>query len=249
MYTIYLCKCRRSGKGYVGQTEATLKVRWRKHVNRAIYDKPNQCPALSAAIRKYGAESFERSILQTVQTRRQANRAESEWIAKLNTLAPNGYNLDRGGGVRGVSAETSAKLSAATKRQMAKLTAKERSARAREIMMRKSPEERRALGLAGWANLTQKQREARCDGISQAAGLGSRLKELARIVPAQAGVWVMGARAGSPLYYVHWREAGRTKRRHIGNRRALAALNALRLKCGKPELRHRLRAERGGWRL
>jgi hypothetical protein len=30
---------------------------------------------------------------------------------------------------------------------------------------------------------------------------------------------------------------------------ALASLNALRRKCGKPELRHKLRANRDEWRL
>lgn len=80
-----------SGKCYVGQTTGTTKERWRKH--KAA--KANT--AISHAIRKYGVEAFDFAEIDLAETIEQLNYKESFWIAHLNTIAPNGYNLVYGG--------------------------------------------------------------------------------------------------------------------------------------------------------
>lgn len=63
-------------------------------------------------MKKYGFDAFDVQVLQTCQTQAELNDAEIAWIKKLNTLAPEGYNL-RLGGAKGRHAEsTKAKLRA-----------------------------------------------------------------------------------------------------------------------------------------
>lgn len=51
---------------------------------------------MSRAIRKYGKESFNRTILEECPIE-QLNEREKYYIAKYNTISPNGYNLTAGG--------------------------------------------------------------------------------------------------------------------------------------------------------
>lgn len=54
-----------------------------------------------SAIRKYGEDAFEISIIEEVQDRNLLDEKEVYYISLYNTLAPNGYNLTPGGnGVR-----------------------------------------------------------------------------------------------------------------------------------------------------
>ena len=87
---VYLALNRTSGKGYVGQTTQDLQARWRSH-------KCGQCHALRAAIRKYGADDFDLSVLAEAADRGELDRLEIEFIAKLKTLIPKGYNIETGG--------------------------------------------------------------------------------------------------------------------------------------------------------
>jgi hypothetical protein len=64
-------------------------------------------------MRKYGVESFELSILATAQTLDELNELEVQYIQKLNTLVPNGYNLAPGGSVRMWHSESRAKIAVA----------------------------------------------------------------------------------------------------------------------------------------
>jgi hypothetical protein len=47
-------------------------------------------------MKKYGKEHFQIKILEETDPAH-TNESEIRWIAKLNTLHPNGYNLDAGG--------------------------------------------------------------------------------------------------------------------------------------------------------
>lgn len=81
-----------SGKAYIGQTIKTLKQRLGGHCSTS------SCPALSAAIKKYGIENFRAEILLEVNTE-QLDYYEVKFINMYGTRAPRGYNLAPGGRV------------------------------------------------------------------------------------------------------------------------------------------------------
>lgn len=81
-----------NGKQYVGQTIQTLKVRFAEHCRK---DKGY----IGHAIQKHGKENFIIELLDTAQDINELNEKEIYWIARLNTVQPQGYNLCYGGGV------------------------------------------------------------------------------------------------------------------------------------------------------
>lgn len=92
-YVIYKHTNKTNGKIYIGQTCQVPEKRWdygcgyKKH-NLYFYN----------AIKKYGwSEGFDHEILETDLSLEQANEREQYWIKYYNSLAPNGYNLTRGG--------------------------------------------------------------------------------------------------------------------------------------------------------
>lgn len=91
---VYLITNTVNGKRYVGQTALTLEERWGLHKYR------KSCPAMVAAVRKYGSHNFTIEALFDSLTEEQANEFEKEYIERYNTLAPNGYNLTTGGNRR-----------------------------------------------------------------------------------------------------------------------------------------------------
>lgn len=133
MYGIaYLAKCRVSGKLYVGITTHSLRARWTSHIAES---RNKSRWLISKAIRKYGPESFELTVLEECDCRESLHAAEMRWIARLGTMKPAGYNMTFGGAGfsgfkrsvewkaalsermkgRTFSAETRAKMSAAKK--------------------------------------------------------------------------------------------------------------------------------------
>lgn len=94
-------------KIYIGQSHRTLEERFREH------KRANSL--IGRAIRKYGEENFVKVILEECENQEQLDACEISWIARLNCIAPNGYNLTEGG-ANGrnfkVSDETRAKISA-----------------------------------------------------------------------------------------------------------------------------------------
>ena len=78
-----------TGEQYVGQSKDANK-RFAQHK----CSKDNL--PLHQAIREYGAEHFSLKILEKQISN--YNEKEQEWILKLNSLAPNGYNVAIGGG-------------------------------------------------------------------------------------------------------------------------------------------------------
>lgn len=112
-----------NGKKYVGLTNS-LSKRWNKHKNAK-----GHIPALHAAIKKYGVESFDFCHYADAFGPDAAKAIEIGLIRDLGTLSPNGYNLTSGGeGALNPSPELRARLSASHKgRKQSEETKKKRS--------------------------------------------------------------------------------------------------------------------------
>ena len=78
-----------NGKQYVGQTVDTIK-RFSSHRKRTGQVVDN-------AIQKYSWKNVKKELLFCHDE--YLDWMEEEWIRELNSLAPDGYNLDTGGGV------------------------------------------------------------------------------------------------------------------------------------------------------
>lgn len=105
---IYVLTNSITGKRYVGQT---------KDIARRIleHSKGKEPFAIGRAVAKYGWQVFSLEILELC-SEDNLNGAETAWIARLGTLAPNGYNLNTGGGQgRTVTEEVRARISEATR--------------------------------------------------------------------------------------------------------------------------------------
>jgi group I intron endonuclease len=99
-YYIYCITNKTNNKSYVGQS-IDVKNRWYKHIldakrvsgKTAITKKF----AIQNAINKCGEDNFTWQIIDQVETIDEANESEEFFIAYLQTLSPNGYNLLPGG--------------------------------------------------------------------------------------------------------------------------------------------------------
>lgn len=90
-YKVYYHKNKINGKYYIGITKKeNPEKRWRK-------GEGNKNQFFYKAIQKYGWDNFEHKILFDGLTIKEAKEKEIELIKKYNTLAPNGYNIGRGG--------------------------------------------------------------------------------------------------------------------------------------------------------
>lgn len=91
---IYCITNKINGKPYIGQTTRTLEERIYEH-------RHCKKTAIGKAIQKYGwsKETFKVEILEVCETLEQLNEREKFWIAKYNSIAPNGYNLTEGGSI------------------------------------------------------------------------------------------------------------------------------------------------------
>jgi hypothetical protein len=78
-------------KKYIGQTKNTTN-RFSKHRN-----SESKCRYINNAIQLYGWENATVDILLIDLTKEEADRLETHYIDILRTLAPNGYNLNKGG--------------------------------------------------------------------------------------------------------------------------------------------------------
>jgi hypothetical protein len=105
---IYMITNHKDGKCYIGQTVTHrlnhkryrpfgYEARFRSHVSEALCDsKKQQCSCLANAIRRDGPESFGVELLVRC-FKEDADRLEVGYIANMDTLHPNGYNLALGG--------------------------------------------------------------------------------------------------------------------------------------------------------
>ena len=91
---IYTITHRESGKVYVGQSKGDVRRRWSAHCSEKSGAGRN---AIKCAILKHGRDQFDFAVIDSAQTREELSAKERHWIAALNALAPNGYNLTTGG--------------------------------------------------------------------------------------------------------------------------------------------------------
>jgi group I intron endonuclease len=93
---IYVITCSVNGRQYVGKTQNRIKARLSFHKFTA---KHRYKPSIifSSAIRKYGIDSFSIKEIDTAGSLEELNNKETFHIRRLNTLFPNGYNMNEGG--------------------------------------------------------------------------------------------------------------------------------------------------------
>jgi group I intron endonuclease len=92
---IYKATNKLNQKSYIGKTERTFGIRLAEHIRDA--KKENITSYFHRALRKYGIDNFELTILAETDNLIELSNLEVEFIAKLNTLKPNGYNITEGG--------------------------------------------------------------------------------------------------------------------------------------------------------
>lgn len=98
-FYIYQFKNKINGKIYIGQC-TNPEQRKIAHKSRAEKNDGG-CPLFYRAIRKYGFDQFEFTILKTVTSQQLADETEKEYIKSLNATDPEiGYNIMAGGGGR-----------------------------------------------------------------------------------------------------------------------------------------------------
>lgn len=132
-FVIYVATNTVNGKRYVGATCAGLAHRRTEHIWNATA-KRGYCHAFASAIRKYGADAFQWSVLSAWATH---DEAMAEEVRVISDLKPE-YNMTRGGrGIVGLARtpEWKAKISAAqkgrkiSKEHIAKMHAARRAAK------------------------------------------------------------------------------------------------------------------------
>ena len=115
-----------NGRSYIGITTESLSRRVLRHVNYARAGKPY---ALSAAIRKYGEDSFSSEVIGNADNREDLCMMEMLAIEAHITMCPHGYNMTGGGdGSRGVSPATNTRRKISQSLAGRKLSASHRAA-------------------------------------------------------------------------------------------------------------------------
>lgn len=105
------CHISPSGKKYIGQTTTNLEHRFNNGKNYI------SSPVFWKAIEKYGWNNFQHIILHTVdkgdkeELIEELNALEREEIISQNTIVPNGYNIELGGGQGRVTKERAMQIS------------------------------------------------------------------------------------------------------------------------------------------
>lgn len=94
---IYLIIHKESGKQYVGLTIQSLERRWKYHVDQASAGHIKGDESLHYAIREHGSDAFEIYQIDQGTSKQDLEGKEKEWIKRLKTLAPHGYNISTGG--------------------------------------------------------------------------------------------------------------------------------------------------------
>lgn len=103
MYEGYIYKIYNdvNDKIYIGQTKRALSVRFNQHLSKTRHKEDNSI--LHKAIDKYGDDVFHIEKIHFIQQKTEKllldelNKYEMIYIEKYNSLAPNGYNILKGG--------------------------------------------------------------------------------------------------------------------------------------------------------
>lgn len=103
---IYIITDTTNGMKYIGQ---------HKHKNFMLDNSYHGSGTIIQNIQKTRSDTLKMEYLMGVDSIEEANFFENYWIEKLNTIKPNGYNLNSGGGVNIPSEETRKKISESNK--------------------------------------------------------------------------------------------------------------------------------------
>ena len=145
---IYLLTNVLDGMRYVGRTKQSLKDRIRGHLRK------NDCRYIYNALTKHGFENFRLEELAVAYDKAELIRLEGEFVERLNTLSPNGYNLIKPGDKVEPSEETRQLLSDAMVKRFADPAALERLSKDVK-KVRSTPESKVRTSLASkaaWMN-------------------------------------------------------------------------------------------------
>ena len=92
MYQVYKITNKINNKCYIGSSEQVQK-RWLQHKQASINENDHHYYyPLMCAFRKYGIDNFTFEIIETCQDKETMLAREHEWIMRMNSVAPNGYN-------------------------------------------------------------------------------------------------------------------------------------------------------------
>ena len=92
MAYIYQITNKLNGKIYIGKSEHNIEKRFKEHCSDAFKERNEKRP-LYAAMRKYGVENFEISLIEETD---KPNEREVYWIEHTGSFK-NGYNATKGG--------------------------------------------------------------------------------------------------------------------------------------------------------
>lgn len=95
---IYKVTNKETGKVYIGRTKNPVKWRWHMHLYSSFTPTVSDYKTpLHEAIRKYGIDTFDVSVVETCETKRLDER-ETYWISRYKATDPDvGYNVYSGG--------------------------------------------------------------------------------------------------------------------------------------------------------
>lgn len=95
MGIIYCARNTKTGMMYIGQTVRTITQRRKAHEGSVRWK--NNCRYFANALRHYGVQAFEWTVIAESDSDHDLNTLEREAIAFRNTMHPFGYNLTEGG--------------------------------------------------------------------------------------------------------------------------------------------------------
>lgn len=97
MSNIYIITNDLNNKVYIGYTSQTIERRFYTHCWEALHNDKDTS-YLHRAIKKYGAEHFSITLLESFNEKEKDWKAlEKYYISKYNSIVPNGYNILEGG--------------------------------------------------------------------------------------------------------------------------------------------------------
>jgi group I intron endonuclease len=95
-YIVYKITNKKNGKSYIGKTEYSLEHRWNRHLSSARNGSKFR---FHSAIRKYGEDCWDLSVIETYLTEDEnfINEKETHFIKLFESDTKKGYNATSGG--------------------------------------------------------------------------------------------------------------------------------------------------------
>jgi group I intron endonuclease len=95
-YIVYKITNNKNKKSYIGKTEYSLEHRWNRHLSSARNGSKFR---FHSAIRKYGEDCWDLSVIETYQTENEnfINEKETHFIKLFESDTKKGYNATSGG--------------------------------------------------------------------------------------------------------------------------------------------------------